>query len=108
MDYEAAREQGEARLRGPRAESAFFDPACVRLVIRLTDGAVLELVPSDVQGLERATPAELAEIELEPFGLALHFPKLNADLYVPALAQGVFGSASWMADRARRRPPADL
>lgn len=108
MDYEAAREQGEARLRGPRAESAVFDPARGRLIIGLMGGALLELVPSDVQGLERATPAELAEIELEPFGLALHFPKLNADLFVPTLARGVLGSAPWMADRARRRPPADL
>ena len=78
MDYEAAREQGEARLRGPRAESAVFDPARGRLIIGLMGGALLELVPSDVQGLERATTAQLAEIQLEPFGLALHFPKLNA------------------------------
>lgn len=108
MDYEAARERGEARLCGPRAKSAVFDPARGRLVIRLMGGAVLELVPSDVQGLEQAPADALAAIEIAPFGLALHFSRLNADLYVPALAQGVLGSASWMADRARLRPPADL
>jgi hypothetical protein len=27
----------------------------------------------------------------------LHWPKLDADVYVPALLQGVFGSKSWLA-----------
>jgi len=27
----------------------------------------------------------------------LHWPKLDADVYVPALLQGVLGSKSWMA-----------
>jgi len=30
-------------------------------------------------------------------GLGLHWPKLDADVYVPALLQGVFGSKQWMA-----------
>jgi hypothetical protein len=30
-------------------------------------------------------------------GLGLHRPRLNADLHVPALLQGVFGSGSWIA-----------
>ena len=39
----------------------------------------------------------LADIEISPAGLGLHWPKLDADLYVPALLQGVFGSKKWMA-----------
>ena len=30
-------------------------------------------------------------------GLGLHWPVLDADIYVPALLAGVFGSRSWMA-----------
>jgi hypothetical protein len=30
-------------------------------------------------------------------GLGLHWPRLDADLYVPALLHGVFGSKNWMA-----------
>jgi hypothetical protein len=29
--------------------------------------------------------------------LGIHFPTLDADLYVPALLEGVRGSKSWMA-----------
>ena len=39
----------------------------------------------------------LAIIEITPAGLGLHWPKLDADLYLPALLQGVFGSPRWMA-----------
>ena len=44
-----------------------------------------------------ASPDSLADIEISPAGLGLHWPRLDADLYVPALLQGVFGSKSWMA-----------
>lgn len=36
-------------------------------------------------------------IEVEALGLGIHFPKLDADLYVPALLEGVLGSKRWMA-----------
>jgi hypothetical protein len=29
----------------------------------------------------------------------LHFPKLDADLYLPALLEGLLGSKRWMAAR---------
>jgi hypothetical protein len=50
-----------------------------------------------VQGLEHATPAALAIIEISPLGDGLHWPVIDADLYVPGLLQGVFGSKSWVA-----------
>src|SRR5580658_2994541 len=31
-----------------------------------------------------------------PSGLGLHWPQLDADLYVPALIEGAFGSRRWM------------
>jgi hypothetical protein len=49
------------------------------------------------EGLADASPDSLAEIEISPAGLGLHWPRLDADLYVPALLQGVFGSKRWMA-----------
>lgn len=38
-----------------------------------------------------------AIIEISPGGLGLHFPMLDADLYLPALLEGIFGSRKWMA-----------
>ncbi len=40
-------------------------------------------------------------IEISPAGLGLHFPKLDADVYVPALFEGVYGSRAWMKQAAR-------
>jgi hypothetical protein len=39
----------------------------------------------------------LSHIEITPSGLGLHWPQLDADLFVPGLIEGVFGSKSWMA-----------
>ena len=48
----------------------------------------------------------MAKIEISPIGLALYWPKLDADLYLQALFEGVFGSARWMAGlMGRKRAP---
>ncbi|MER8672015.1 DUF2442 domain-containing protein [Mesorhizobium sp. M1156] len=36
------------------------------------------------------------ESGISPTGLGLHWPQLDADVDVPALLQGVFGSKRWM------------
>ncbi len=41
----------------------------------------------------------MREIEITPSGLGIHFPELDADLYIPALLEGVLGSRKWMAAR---------
>ncbi len=38
-----------------------------------------------------------ARVEFAPSGLGLHWPTLDADVYVPSLMQGVFGTKRWMA-----------
>jgi len=53
----------------------------------------------DAQGLEGAQPADLALIEISPSGLGRHFPKLDAELYLPASLEGFVGSRQWMAAR---------
>jgi hypothetical protein len=89
------------RLRGPfpRAISAHYDPGKGRVVIRLSSNLDLSFAPNNAQGLEKATRSQLDEIEISPSGLGLHFPKLDADLYLPAILQGFLGSRKWMASR---------
>jgi len=96
-EFEAAKARGEARLRGPRAESAHYDAGRNRIIVRLTTGVELGFAPRNVEGLQHASADDLKVIEVEAFGLDIHFPKLDADLYVPALLQGVLGSKRWMA-----------
>ena len=96
-EFEAAKARGEARLRGPRAETAHYDAGRNRIIVRLTTGVELGFAPHDVEGLQHASTDDLKVIEVEAFGLGIHFPKLDADLYVPALLQGVMGSKRWLA-----------
>ncbi len=80
--------------------AARYDRRIARIMIRLNTGIDIALSPRNLQGLERARPAELREIEISPSGTGLHFPSLDAGLYLPALLDGVFGSRRWMAARA--------
>lgn len=97
--FEAAKARGEERLRGPRAESAHYDAGRDRVIVRLTTGVEIGFAPRDAEGLRHASRDDLAVIEVEAFGLGIHFPRLDADLYVPALLEGILGSKSWMAAR---------
>jgi hypothetical protein len=97
--FEAAKRRGEARLRGPRAVAARYDAGRGRVVIALSTGVELGLLPRDVEGLAGAAAADLRVIEVSGMGLGVHFPRLDVDLYVPALLEGVLGSRRWMAAR---------
>lgn len=85
--FEAAQARGQDRLNGPRAGSAHFDQERNRIVVRLTTGIELSFAPQGVQGLQDAAPEDLHEIRIDALGLGVHFPALDADLYVPALLE---------------------
>ena len=97
-DVKRAETRMQARLKaGPRAASARYDRRVGRVVIQLDNGLELAFPPHLAEGLDRAKPEDLTDIEITPSGLGLHFPKLDADLYLPALLEGVLGSRRWMA-----------
>jgi hypothetical protein len=98
----AAKTRAEARAAArlattPRAVAARYDRRVGRVVVGLSSGLEIAFKPHDAQGLQDARPAQLADIEISPSGLGLHFPQLGADLYLPALLQGFLGSRRWMA-----------
>lgn len=96
-ELERAEKRMTALRDAGRAVSARYDRRRSRIVVALNTGVELAFPTRLAQGLANASPDDLAEIEVSPAGLGLHWPKLDADLYVPALLQGVFGSKSWMA-----------
>ena len=99
-DFEAAARRGAQRLqKGPVAVAARYDQQAGRVVIELDSGLEIAFRPQHAQGLEAATPADLSEIEISPSGQGLHFPAIDADLYLPALLDGFLGSNAWMAAR---------
>lgn len=80
------------RKRIPSAIAAHYDPNRGRVVVGLGPDLDVTFSPHSVQGLENATASQLEPIEITPSGFGLHFPKLDADVYLPALFEGVFGS----------------
>lgn len=112
--FYAAIARGEQRRFGPHATGAHYEAVRDRIVVELSTGVEISFSPKRAQGLESARSEELAEIEITPSGLGLHFPKIDADIYIPALLEGMLGSANgWQgrwdesegprAQRPRRR-----
>jgi hypothetical protein len=95
-EFEAAVRRGEEALKRPRAAAAHFDAARHLIVVDFMSGKRLAFDPAEMQGLANASDAALSHIEIHPFGLGIGFPELDADFSVPALAEGIIGSKSWM------------
>ncbi|CAN7538545.1 DUF2442 domain-containing protein [Pseudoduganella sp. LjRoot289] len=99
-EFDAANRRGAAkRAAFPVASAVRYDRRIGRVVISLASGLQIAFIPRDVQGLEGARPADLIDAEISPSGLGIRFPKLDADLYIPALLEGFLGSKSWMASQ---------
>jgi hypothetical protein len=100
QEFKQANARAKALKAGtPAATSARFDRKSGNIIVALSSGVGIFFSPRKAQGLEDATPAQLSQIEITPSGFGLHFPKLNADLYVPAILEGFLGSRKWMAAR---------
>lgn len=97
-EFENATKRARAfAVRAPRAMSARYDRRLDRVIIHLNSNLDIAFSPRDAEGLEDARPSQLEAIEITPSGFGIHFPKLDADLYLPALLEGFFGSRKWMA-----------
>ena len=102
--FDAANRRGEdMKATFPAAVAVRYDRRISRVVISLASGLQIAFAPRDAQGLENAHPADLVDAEISPSGLGVHFPKLDADLYIPALLEGFLGSKRWMAAQMGKR-----
>lgn len=79
------------------ATAARYDRKANRLIVSLHNGVEVAVPVHLIQDLADAQPDQLSRIEITPAGLGLHWPDLDADVYVPGLLSGVFGTKSWMA-----------
>lgn len=77
----------EARERraGRRAVTAHYDARTGRVMLELSSGFLFGFPARAIPALARATPEELATVELSPRGGALHWEGLDADLSIPGL-----------------------
>jgi hypothetical protein len=83
----------------PGAVGVRYDRRSARIVVELESGLGLTISPKHLQGLENARPADLNIAQISPSGLGIHFPNQDADVYLPALLEGLLGTKRWMAAR---------
>jgi hypothetical protein len=79
------------------AVAARYDRRVGRIVVTLDTGLELSFPPRLAEGLQGAGVEALSRIEISPSGLGLHWPALDAGLFVPGLIEKTFGSKAWMA-----------
>jgi Protein of unknown function (DUF2442) len=100
---DAALERGKvAHLYEPRGTAARYDRLLDRIIVELTNGCTFTFPPRLAQGLENATEDQLAQVELLGAGSGLHWEALDADLSIPDLLVGLFGTKAFMARHAGR------
>ncbi len=86
----------------PRATAAHYDRTTGRVVIDLVNGCTYAFPANLLQDLQGASDNDLANIEVSGVGFDLRWPALDADLYVPALVSGIFGTRAWMTRELAR------
>ena len=95
-----------ANVTEPRAQSAHYDAVSGLVIVHLKSGVTFSFPSGMAQGLAGASATDLAEIELTPSGDGLHWESLDADLHVPSLLAGIFGTHAWMAQLQAQRQQA--
>lgn len=101
LALEAAETRGRANAATePRALTARYDRASGRILVELDNDCTFAFPARRAQGLEAASDADLAKVELLGNGYGLHWEALDADLSILGLLAGLFGTKAFM-DRMR-------
>lgn len=112
-EHAAAERRMDELRRAGYAVAVRYDAGRDRVVVTLHTGVEVAFPPALEQELSGADPDDLAEIEITPSGLGLHWPRIDGNVYIPSLMQGVFGNRRWMAGMlgsagGRSRSPAKV
>ncbi len=101
-EIEAALERARHHDGGPVAFTVDHVPDLSLLIVGLSNGRRLVFPVEDLQGLGKATHAQIQNFELLGGGTGIRFPEIDVDLYVPALIEGVYGNRRWMAQLGKK------
>jgi hypothetical protein len=78
------------------AVEARFDAPTNMLILVLGDGRRVAIPREDLQGLATASDEDVAQVEIDMLGMALHWEKLDWDFLVEGLLEGRTGTERWM------------
>ena len=102
-EFDAASKRGRIEFETkPHAASARYDRRSGLMTLELYNGCSFTFPPRQVQGLEQATDEQLEAVELSLTGFGLHWEELDADISVPGLLAGRFGTERFMASHRAR------
>jgi Protein of unknown function (DUF2442) len=98
-----AQQRGQEQLQTePQVRSISYDQPKKQFMIALKSGVIVLLPAHLLQGLDRATPEALADVQLGPRGASLHWETLGVSFSLAGLLAGVFGTRAWMQEMGRR------
>jgi hypothetical protein len=102
-EIDTAIEQAKNLQNEPRVVEVEYRPGARLdlLILKLSDGHRHLIPREDLEGLQSATKAQVAQVEILGNGTGLHWPALNLDYYVPSLLRGIYGTKRWMAQIGR-------
>jgi len=89
----------------PAALSAEYIRSLDLVLIKIDDGSRLTIPREQLQGLEEATPEQLAHIEIFG-GDDISWPELDVDHYLPHLMARKYASERWNEARKHSQPAA--
>jgi hypothetical protein len=101
-EIDAALERAKAHDKDPVAKTVEHVPSFNLLIVKLSNGRRLVIPTEDIQGLGTATHKQICNYELIGRGTGISFAKLEVNLYVPALIEGVYGNRRWMAQLGQK------
>lgn len=102
-EIDRAIEQARNLQNEPRVVEVEYRPGAGLdlLILKLSDGHRHLIPREDLEGLQSATKAQVAQVKILGNGTGLHWPSLNLDYYVPSLLRGIYGTKRWMAQIGR-------
>ena len=93
-----ARAEGAlAQRTEPRADHAEYDHARGVVLVRLASGTWFGFPAASVPELRGASDQDLAAVQVEAFGEALHWEALDADVSVPGIIFDSLDAPAWWA-----------
>ncbi len=82
----------------PWAVAAWYDAEADLVMVRMRNGCVFGFPPREGQGIENATPEQLARVSIEESGgEAVHWEELDADISVPGIMFDLLNVRGWYA-----------
>jgi hypothetical protein len=89
------------RKAGRRAVSACYDRQAGRVMLELSSGVVFGFPTKAIPALAKASPDQLAAVEVSPGGSGLHWEELDADLSVGGLLLASIDRSEQLTELAR-------